>query len=75
MARIRVVKARQTNKKNQPKITFFHNDNYNKALNKISSKKSKGKSVKLIALNDRQEDKYIRNKNKKNIRFHDSSYM
>lgn len=74
MARIRVIKYSQSNKKNQPKIAYFHNSNFNKMLKTLESRKTKGTKVKVVALNKNQASDYVKRKgNKKNnrvMRFH-----
>lgn len=60
MARIRVIKFKQSSSKNQPKVAYFHSKNYKKAVDSINPRKSSKNTVTIVGLNDDQMKYYIR---------------
>ena len=67
MASIRVIKATGTYNKNNPKVAFFHKDNFDKATTKKYSKYN------VVTIGKKQNDRYWNNKEKAyraTIRFH-----
>lgn len=69
MAQIRVIKVRGKFNKNNPKITYFHNNNFNNYTTKRYGKYN------VITIGQKQYDKYWNNKEKAysaTLRFHKS---
>ena len=69
MASIRVIKIRGTYNKNNPKIMYFHKDNFDKGTTGIYSKYN------VVTINDKQYERYWDNKEKAiraTYRFHKS---
>lgn len=60
MARIRVIKFKQSSSKNQPKVAYFHSKNYKKVVDSINPKKSSKNAVTIVGLNDDQMKYYIK---------------
>lgn len=60
MARIRVIKFKQSYNKNQPKVAYFHSKNYKKVVDSINPRKSSKKAVTIVGLNDDQMKYYIK---------------
>ena len=60
MARIRVIKFKQSYNKNQPKVAYFHSKNYKKVVDSINPKKSSKNAVTIVGLNDDQMKYYIK---------------
>lgn len=60
MARIRVIKFKQSYNKNQPKVAYFHSKNYKKAVDSINPRKSSKNAVTIVGLNDDQMKYYIK---------------
>lgn len=60
MARIKVIKFKQSSNKNQPKVAYFHSKNYKKAVDSINPKKSSKKAVTIVGLNDDQMKYYVK---------------
>lgn len=74
MARVRSTKYRYTSSKNQPKVAFFHNNNFDDFTDTFPVKKTSGKKVNVVALNKDQEKSLIEKigslLNNKIFRFH-----
>lgn len=60
MARIRVIKFKQSSSKNQPKVAYFHSKNYKKAVDSINPRKSSKNAVTIVGLTDDQMKYYIK---------------
>ena len=60
MARIRVIKFKQSSSKNQPKVAYFHSKNYKKVVDNIDPKKSSKNAVTVVGLNDDQMKYYVK---------------
>lgn len=60
MARIRVIKFKQSSSKNQPKVAYFHSKNYKKAVDSINPRKRSKNAVAIVGLNDDQMKYYIK---------------
>lgn len=76
MARIRATKFELTSKKNQPKIAFFHDKNFQDFLDDFPIKKTKGTKPEVITLDKKQSKKMTdiisSKKNNKVFKFHRS---
>ena len=67
MASIRIIRVRGTFNKKNPKIMYFHNDNFDKGTTKRYSKYN------VVVIGQKQYDRYYDNKEKAyraTVRFH-----
>lgn len=60
MARIRVIKFKQSYKKDQPKVAYFHSKNYKRAVDSINPRQSSRNAVTIVGLTDDQMKYYVR---------------
>lgn len=60
MARIRVIKFKQSSSKNQPKVAYFHSKNYKRVVDSINPRKNSRNAVAIVGLNDDQMKYYIK---------------
>ena len=59
MARIRVIKFKKPSKKEQPKVAYFHTNNFNNAVSYMKPVRTVGTKNNIVVLNNNQFSKYV----------------